>query len=502
MTHNTFDPCHYGAKADGLKVCTNSIQQAIDACADAGGGTVRLMPGTYLTGTLFLRSYVRLHLEGGSELRALEDLDAFPPQTPSFASNFNPMFRHALIYADQVEDVTISGTGTINGCGASAAFKQQTWDRPMRYQNRPSLLRLVNCKRIRLETFRLLDSAFWTLHLMACEDVVVHGLTIQTRSPNYNTDGIDIDACENVRISDCLIDSEDDGICFKSTGGRPLRRVTVTNCTVSSHCNAIRFGAECFGGFEDILVSNCCIHHSGAGITFQCTDGAAMDSIQVRGITMRTVAEPIFMMIGQGTYPTGLEESYPSPPRPVPGTIQNVMLADITGSDIGRYRGIGPINTPAGRDAKSGILLAGHPQSPLRNISLSGIRMQFNGTGTSRDALVQIEGANSKFNSSDHPVTPAYALVAGRIDGFDLCDSTFSCTEIDHRPTVAMEDVQRASLANIHCENDCRTSPAFMVHGVNLVELRGSFTTDGHATALTKKSLHESPKQFFKRNAP
>jgi len=137
--------------------------------------------------------------------------------------------------------VSLLGRGTINGQGGS--FK-----RVQHYGNRPFLIRMVNCRHVQVEDLTFRDPPMWLQHYLACQDVAIRGLTIHSRS-NANNDGVDIDGCERVRISDCVISSLDDSVTLKSTLDRPCRDVTVTNCVISTQCNAIKLGTESVGGF-------------------------------------------------------------------------------------------------------------------------------------------------------------------------------------------------------------------------------------------------------------
>jgi polygalacturonase len=149
------------------------------------------------------------------------------------------MPSRALIYADSVENIGIVGEGTIDGNGKSPAFITED-DNP----NRPKLIFIVNCKRVKVENLRFQNTAFWLQHYFACDGVYIKGLNIYNHG-NKNVDGIDIDS-KNVVIQDCIIDCDDDALCFKSDGNFLCENVVVTNCILSSNCNFIKMGTASY----------------------------------------------------------------------------------------------------------------------------------------------------------------------------------------------------------------------------------------------------------------
>ena len=239
-----------GAAGDGTRLDTRAIQGAIDACARAGGGAVRFPPGRYLSGSIFLRSRVTLHLEAGAVLLGSAKLQDYPETVQKFRSYTDNYTAKSLIYAEGVEDIAITGRGAIDGQGA--AFEGP-------YKVRPYTIRIIECRNVFVEGVTMRDSPMWMQHYLACEGVHIRGITVRSRV-NRNNDGIDIDCCRNVRISDCDISSGDDALCLKSTATLPCRDVAITNCLISSACNGLKMGTETNGGFENIVISNCTVY--------------------------------------------------------------------------------------------------------------------------------------------------------------------------------------------------------------------------------------------------
>ena len=444
----------YGAIGDSTTNNTGIIQSTIDLCSKAGGGTVNVPAGTYMTGTLFLKDNVILNLSPGSELRAIPDLNAFPIKVPGTPSNFNIFFRRAFIYAENVKNIGITGQGTINGQGQADAFKQTTWKVPDRYQNRPGLIRFVNCNNIKIESVKLINSAFWTLHLMASSDIVVHGISLISRTANYNNDGIDIDGCENVRISDCYINSLDDAISIKATGNNPSKRIMINNCLLSSHSNAVRVGAENFAGFEDVHFSNCHIFNSSNGITFQNIDGFKMKRISFQGITMDEVGIPIYIITGRKTYPIGVpEEEYPCQPGKYPASIEDLIFDNISGTNIGYYHGAGTGSDTVTQVYRDAIILSGHKDAPLVRCSMSNINFHFNGGGSLEDDKVILPEVNNIPNPSFES-TPAYGIITRNTNNLKMSNVNLTYEGEDKRSAIIIENGTNTILNNVSVQSD------------------------------------------------
>ena len=213
-----YDVRDYSAKPDGKTLCTKSIQKAIDACSQSGGGTVYLSPGTFLSGTIYFKSGVTLRLTAGSTLLGSKNLEDYPPTVQAFRSYTDNYTDKSLIYGENVERIAITGAGTIDGQGAS--FKGP-------YKVRPYLIRFIGCQNVTVKDITLRNSPMWVQHYLACDDVRVTGITVRSLV-NHNNDGINIDSCRRVVISDCNIESGDDAIVLKSTSARICRDVVVS----------------------------------------------------------------------------------------------------------------------------------------------------------------------------------------------------------------------------------------------------------------------------------
>ena len=357
-----YDVRDFGAMGDGKTMDTKAIQAAIDACAKEGGGTVSLRGGRFLSGPLTLSSHITLDVERGATLLGSPDPKDYPENPHAFPSRFSKdLGLRSLITAEKAENVAIVGGGTIDGQGSSPQFREQLKkNHAVRF--RPLILRFSECRNVRIRDVTLTHSAGWLQDYLACEDVVIDGVTVDNVGL-ANTDGLDLDGCRNVRVSNCQIVSYDDALCLKSTSERPCENVTVTNCVLSSRCNAIKCGTDSSGGFINLCISNCVIYDTHGAISLEVVDGGTMDRVVVSGIVMRNVANPIFLRLGNRG--RGQE-------KPTTGALRNVVLRDIQAAGVTNL---------------TGCSITGQPGYPVENVTLSGIRIRFKGGGKREDIV-------------------------------------------------------------------------------------------------------------------
>ena len=315
--------CDHGAIGDGKTLSTAAIQKTIDTAASQGGGTVQFPPGRYLSGTLWMKSGVTLQLDAGATLLGSTDPKDYPEKLPKIRSYTDQYVRQALIAGEDLERIAICGRGTVNGQGAAFHWKE--------YRNRPYIIRFVNCRDVLTEGVTLQNSAMWMQHYLACDRVRLRGVRVFNHV-SYNNDGLDIDACHDVCVSECMFDSDDDALCLKSTLDRACENVTVSNCVLSSHCNALKMGTESHGGFQNIAITNCTIRspqHSQAlsgraagmgGIALEIVNGGAMDRVTISNVAIQGVLVPVFVRLGNRARPF-----VPGRPKPPVGTLRNLQ---------------------------------------------------------------------------------------------------------------------------------------------------------------------------------
>lgn len=279
-----FNVRNFGAIGDGIAKDTIALQKAIDTCHKAGGGKVLLPAGRYLSGTIYLKNNVELHLAAGAVLLGSPDAedynpdDIFPENRP-LAKKEKVTGRH-LVIAYQQENISITGNGIIDGnssvffeplpADVTATYRGKNGDYPFTRQRPGQMVFFCRCNNVVVRDVKLWNAPHWTLFLLGCIDIQIYGLHIQNPPATANGDGIDIDCCRNVTISDCIIRTGDDAITLRANkrvlgkNALPCENVTVSNCLLSSACNAIRVGV---GEIRNCLFNNIIISEAGRGIS-------------------------------------------------------------------------------------------------------------------------------------------------------------------------------------------------------------------------------------------
>lgn len=367
----------FGAKNDTTVLSTRAIQAAIDRCSAEGGGQVLIPAGHYKMGTIVLRSQVNVHLEKGAVLYGSTDIDDYTPQRTSYVSLRTNTPTVQLIWADNVENVTIDGEGVIDGRGKS--FPKLSWnDEGI---TRPHLLRFVQSRDVQLKGITLRNSGCWMQHWLACDRVMIDGITVINRN-NYNNDALDLDGCHEVVVSNMICDSDDDGITLKSTSPRLCENISISNCVVSSHCNAVKLGTETNGGFRNITIQNICVkpsydqssqffgHESKRGtsaLSLEIVDGGVMENVNISNFTVEGTESPIFIRLANRA------RSYCDSVKITKvGSIDGVRISNFLVSNAG----------------PTGCSITGMKDYPVRNIFLRDIFITQKGGQPETDAPI------------------------------------------------------------------------------------------------------------------
>lgn len=306
----------FGAEGDGKTLNTGAIQKAIDKCHENGGGKIIFERGIYKTGTIFLRSNVEIYLENGCKIVGSENLNDYKElEANGFVmeklDTKKEIMKHALIIACESENISIRGKGEINGSGISFYKNVQNGKYEKPDIPRPRIIMFYNCKNIFIEDVKFVNSPCWTIWLMKCEDVNISKVKIFGDKRMRNVDGIDIDACKNVIISDCIIDTEDDCIAVRSIQkfyNMPVicENINVSNCILKTSCNGIRIGCPSDGIIQNCIFTNLLIEGT-RGIIFQYPEvyllgenKADIHDIMFSNITIKSALSPIWIIIEEG----------------------------------------------------------------------------------------------------------------------------------------------------------------------------------------------------------
>ncbi len=432
-----FKVIDFGAKGDGVHPDTRAIQSAIDSCAQRGG-TVFFPAGTYLTGTIFLKNHVTMHIAEGATLLGSTDIREYVEISPQLRFYGDSWAKYSLIYGEGLENIAIVGRGSIDGQGD--AFKVTTKNKPDRYRNRPCVIWLVKCHHVLIENLYLKNSARWMQHYLACEDLRIHGIRVYNHC-NQNNDMMDIDGCRDVLISDCIGDSDDDGLTLKSTSDRACENIAISNCILSSHVNALKFGTESHGGFRNISISNIVIRPSACkstifgvpegvcGINLSLVDGGILEGVTISNVSIDGPRVPLFLRLGdRGRI---FREDMP---RPAAGIFRNVRIHQVSA---------------AGADC-IGCSITGLLNRPIENVSLSDIRISFRGGGSREEADRMIPEKEQEYpESTMFGNLPAYGFYVRHAKEISLNNIDLSFEEADHRPALSCEDVQQMRISGL-----------------------------------------------------
>lgn len=495
-----YDVTDYGAVSDGITVCTQSIQQAIDACAGNGGGTVLFPAGTFVSGTLFLKSHVTLRLEQGALLLGSWDVNDYPTQPKQW--------RRSLIYGEGLEHISITGHGTIDG--NQEAFLQNLVDtskfdteEDLRKEDeaawraiRPLNLLLTDCRQVTLRDVSLSNSGFWCVCFRECRTALINGISLDNRTSNEkrkainkkssrpNNDGVNIYNCENVRISDCEINSSDDALVFRGA----CRNIVATNCLLSSNCQPIILWSAKEEVLENICISNCVLYNvNKVGIAIRMTEGSRLNNVSVSNIVMENVKCALW--IQQAERPGGQAS----------GGMSNLVFDNIQAT---------------GTDA-IGCAILGMPSSRLQNITLSNIRISFEGGGTQDlvhreigelpdyddnvfgSHLMQLLNRHLQFG-----MLPAYGFFCRHVEGLVMQNLNLSYRSPDYRPAVYISDGRDCQLSGLKADHEEDTEALIVVDGSVNVGVQGCQTSRelGALVANLKgsKDIYLSNNQLFR----
>lgn len=424
-----------GAIGDGVALDTPAIQRAVDACAAGGGGRVMFPAGRYLTGSLRLASGVTLVVTPQATLLGSKAIHDYP--------------LGKLIAATGAVNVGIEGGGVIDGQGESfwektGEYKGPAWRGTAQFEyralKRPSFIHFIGCTNVVLRDITLSNSPSWTVHLQRCVSASVERVTIRNPLFGPNTDGIDINSCIGVRVRKCDIITGDDGVVLKSTEpghGHPSRDIRVENCRIWSACNALKIGTETHDSFDDIQFRDCHLYCDSArvmdrplaGIAIESVDGSHLSNIVAENITMANVRTPIFIRLGHRG--GNSERTRQVEPR-VPGTIDTVVLRNITAEH-----------------ALFESSITGIPAHPVRNITLSDIKLTYEGGGKPDWLTDEVPDKTviAKYPESQmFGRLPAYGLYVRHADGLRMTNVALRCLSEDARPALVCDDANAVEL--------------------------------------------------------
>ena len=441
--------------ADGKTLCTQQLQQAIDAIYKKGGGRLILSKGTYLTGGLMLCSGVELHLEEGATLLGSTNPYDYQQISVSYSDDKrNDNATMALIMADGADHISMTGKGSIDGLGLQLALNvdslHHTGERPDPNYNqrrlrpsekvRPKLLFLHGCKDVLVEGVKLRNSANWGLSLHLCEQVKLTCLDIENRA-YWNNDGIDLTDCRHVLVADCKINSADDGVCLKSYhADSECYDIEVARCDIRSSASAVKFGTASWGGFRKIHVHDIKVTDTfRSAIAIESVDGGRVDSILVERITATNTGNAFFLRLGKRAGER-------------PGMLRNVLIRDLKcevpfgrpdeaynlrGPEVDYFHNVHPAP------------ICGIPGNCIENVQLENIHLTYPGRASKSMAYLPLWRKGDVPEQIDkYPEftmfgeLPSWGLYLRHIRNITLKNVQLSLVDEDFRPAIVDEDVE------------------------------------------------------------
>jgi exo-poly-alpha-galacturonosidase len=380
-----------GAVGDGKTLNTKAIQTAIDRCASAGGGVVAVPAGTFVSGAIFLKQGVNLSLEQGAVLKGSQDTNDYPWIDTRIAG-FEMKWPSALVNADGVTGLEISGPGAIDGSGErwwrdywSARRLEKDGCDPHFKVARPRLVHIIRSQKVVVHDLLLKDPAFWTLQVTYCDGVTVSNLTVRAHPVPplraASSDGIDIDSTRNVLITGCDIECDDDGICLKSGRdadglrvNRPTENVVIRNCRVGPAAGLVVFGSETAGGIRNVKIYDCrAVGGCEEVVRFKTRmgRGGVVEDVLYENIQADGVRQ-VFSFNMDAFSNTWVPEQFATLPPPDKGTpvFRNIQVRNLTA-----------------RNCASAGKMVGLKESPLRDLSLENIDIQADSGFTIRNTL-------------------------------------------------------------------------------------------------------------------
>ena len=445
LSGTAFNVRDFGAAGDGKALNTRAIQAAIDRCHAAGGGCVLVPPGVYVTGTVRLKSHVTLRLEAGARLLGSPRIADYPKDAGQ--SSWHPRFPFsrgmdgALIYAEQAEDVGVEGPGIIDGAQGGGA--QRTFPNANdRDQRRPMLVRMHDCTGVRVRNVTLIHPASFTSFFVRCREVYLDSVKVRSRDTG-NGDGLDFDGSENVRISNCDLDTGDDAIGLKTIQpGRPNRDFVITNCIIRSRWAAVRLGPESFADMRNLTVSNCVFRDCRDGLKIQSCEGAVLENMVFSDIVMEAVLRPFFLVLNS----FGMSK-YSRSVRPPVGALRDLHFAHI--------RAVVPQN-PTGEGLDQPCLaIVGLPGYPIEDISISNLNASMPGGGTKEEAarmdVPELYDFQELWPEAVHfkGELPASGIYLRHVRGLRVDQVRLSVANSDARAFIAGDDLEDVSLSDV-----------------------------------------------------
>lgn len=487
-----YDVKAFGATGNGTTLDSDAINRAIETAAEAGGGTINFPAGTYLSYSIRLKSNITLYLEQGATILAASpqgDVGYDAPEPNEWGDKRYQDFGHShwknsLIWGIGLENVSILGPGTIYGKGL-------TREGPHRAPIGNKTIGLKLCKNVILKDFTIRYGGHFGILATGVDNLTIDNLKMDT-----NRDGIDIDACRNVRISNCTINSPwDDAICLKSSYAlgyaRATENVTITNCQVTGFdrgtfingtykrdeykmvpdkegpTGRIKFGTESNGGFKNITISNCVFEFC-RGLALETVDGGLLEDISISNITMRDIVNsPIFLRLGG-------------------------RMRGPEGVPVGKLRRVSISNLMVyNADSHFSSLISGLPGHDIEDVKLNNIRIFYRPLDSADSKIQKVVPEYEKAYPEPQKfgVMPAYGFYIRHARNFEINNVEVSFLGREIRPAFILTDVKGIQLNNVKAQK-AGNAPVLVLNDVADFESKGgNMLKDTKIKSVKEKSF-------------
>lgn len=447
----------FGAKGDGTTLDSPAINAAIEAAVADGGGQVLLPAGTYLSGSIRMKSNIDLHLSAGckilaapAEMKAYDESESFGG-FPEYQDGGHTYFHNSLIWADGETNVSITGHGMIDGEGLTRHDTERAGNlQGGSIGTGDKAIALKQCRRVTLRDLTVYRGGHFAIIMTGCDLATLDNLTVDT-----NRDGIDIDCCKYMTVTNCRVNTpHDDAVVLKSSYAlkKPVlcEHIALTNLNITGYkcgslldgtyipekvgwvCGRFKLGTESNGGYRNISLTNSTFMYS-SGLAFEEVDQGIMENIVVSNITMSHVHHyPIYITTGcRNRGPKEVTRN---------SSARDIQISNVVADDC---------------DSLCSIIVTGLPQEPIRNVWLNNIRLNFKGGGAKKLVSKQYREQGTNYPEPKFAgQTPAYGLYARHVEGLRANDLTFSYERPEYRPAVVLDDVKDSSLRDINAPTE------------------------------------------------
>lgn len=470
----------FGAIPDGKTLNTTAIQAAIDQAHTNGGGRVIIPAGRFLSGNVVLKSRVELHLEKNAVLLGSTN----PAHYDQQFHRYEGAGYKALLLAYGQEDISVSGKGTLDGQGAPLALYVDSLfyagqidslayefkERRPKWYLRPQVIQFAHCKNVKVTGITTQNSSCWVQSYVLCESLIIDHVRVLSDT-YWNNDGIDIVDCKKVSITNCDVNTSDDGICLKSFATRfydipgfgYCDSIYIANCTIRSSASAVKFGTSSWGGFKNVVIKDIKVYDTfRSAIALESVHGGILENVLVENVRATNTGNAIFIRLGAQ--------------HRQPGTLKNIVIRnvkvqvpfsrpdfayEIRGPELPFFHNVFPSS------------IAGVPGHPVENVTLEHIEITYPGRGNRAYAHMPVsrldqvpEQEKSYPEFSMFGELPAWGLYARHVAGLTMRNITVKIQKPDYRPALVLDDVQGLDLQGLEIVGDKKPTDPVVLHRV------------------------------------